>query len=818
MQYDLNLSACDISEEDILMEMEHEQEMLDAGRDKYFKQVLKERERGNVSRTGGGKTIISMMTMPLADIIVEEIARLEGGNVRRKPPELRTLKLIPPRDMAVLALMAVMDTMGQHKRERCTSQKVGFAIGNAVSSEWMAREFKRNDAGMLKAIIKRTQSRSASPAQRQKEITQKFQQMDEKNTDPMDLTEKVRLGVFILTAMERMNLVVATTVYSGKKARKEYELSNEVAEQIAKMDDMFADMQPYYGPTLIPPRRWTSTRSGGYWMGFRASNMVVARNRSNGVDFAKDEDMPRVFEAVNYLQNVPYKINEQVLEVIRQMRKSNITCASLPASELEAIPPKPHDIDTNEEARAAWKVLAREAHGRNTAAKGKILAVAKTIAVAQRYAEKPAIYFPKCVDFRGRVYDIPMFLKPQGDDLSKGLLLFANGKPLGDEGGYWLAVHGANVWGEDKCSLDDRVAWVQANETRILRAAEEPFEERFWMDADKPFQFLAFCFEWAGAVAAGDDYVSHLPIALDGSCNGLQHLSAILRDPVGGAAVNLLPAEKPQDIYTEVLNKVVAELEVRSAQGEPTAQRWIPLMKRKTVKRNVMTLPYGATRTGFADQIMEDTLRPLQRDGLCPFSEPYNAARYLGEIVWEATGQVVVAARVAMDWLQECAKIVAKEGHNVQWTTPSGFVVKQDYRKLKSRKVELQALGVRVTTRVAMGNTDKVDSRKMAASIAPNFVHAMDAAHMLRTIEVMTDTDKSLHFSMVHDSYATHAADTETLSNLIRQSFVQMYQEGDWLQRFKDEIEEQTGLELPEVPPSGDLYLPDVLKSLYFFA
>jgi DNA-directed RNA polymerase len=307
-------------------------------------------------------------------------------------------------------------------------------------------------------------------------------------------------------------------------------------------------------------------------------------------------------------------------------------------------------------------------------------------------------------------------------------------------------------------------------------------------------------------------------VALDGSCNGLQHLSAILRDPVGGAAVNLLPAEKPQDIYTEVLNKVLEVLKEKAARGEPTAQRWIPLMKRKTVKRNVMTLPYGATKTGFADQIMEDTLRPLQRDGACPFSEPYNAARYLGEIVWEATGQVVVAARVAMDWLQECAKIVAKEGHDVQWTTPSGFIVKQDYRKLDSKRVSLKALGTEVFVNVAQGPSPKLDSRKMSASIAPNFVHAMDAAHMLKTVEIMTNTDKSLHFSMVHDSYATHAADAETLSNLIRAAFVQMYQEDDWLERFKEEIEGQTGLELPAVPPQGELVLQDVLSSLYFFA
>lgn len=818
MTFDISKSPFEVTPEMMELEELHELGMEEEGKARYFKQALKDRERGNASRTGGGRVIISMMVLPLADLITEELARLESGKVRRKPPEVRTLKLLPPRDMALIALLRAVDRCALDGSARPTQQKLASSIGAGVAAEWMAREFRKNERGMLKAIIKRTQARCASPEQRQKEITQKFKEMDENHEDPLDLTEKVRLGVFLTRAMESLGIIETITSYRGRKAVIHCELTASAVEQMAKTDDAFSEMQPYFGPTLIPPKPWSSTRSGGYWLGFKGTNMVVARNRSNGVSYATAEDMPSVFEAVNYLQNVPYKINGKVLEVVKQMQRSNIACASLPPSELEAVPPKPFDIDTNEEARKVWRIAAREVHGRNTAAKGKILSVMKAVAIAKKHADSPEIYFPKCVDFRGRVYDLPMFLKPQGDDLSKGLLQFANGKPLGSEGAFWLAVHGANVWGEDKCSLDDREAWVAANESSILRAAADPFTERFWMDADKPFQFLAFCFEWAGAVAAGADFVSTLPVALDGSCNGLQHLSAMLRDPVGGEAVNLLPASKPQDIYTKVLEKVVEELKVLALRGEPTAQRWLPLMKRKTVKRNVMTLPYGATRTGFADQIMEDTLRPLQREGLCPFSEPYNAARYLGEIVWDATGQVVVAARTAMDWLQECAQIVAKKGHSVRWTTPTGFVVKQDYRKISTRKVELQALGTRVTVRVAEGVTEKVDSRKMAASIAPNFVHAMDAAHMLKTVEIMTDTDKSLHFSMVHDSYATHASNAEVLSNLIRQSFVQMYQEDNWLQRFKDELEEQTGLELPDVPPYGDLFLPDVLKSLYFFA
>lgn len=821
MTENLNLLFYDVTVEDIEKELEHEQEMLDSGKQHYFRKVMEHKERGQASMTGGSRSVIGLLAPKLADLIVEEVTRLESGSVRRKPPELKSLKLLPPRDTAVLSMMALLDICAKSvgwRRENPTTQRAGFAIGNLIASEWMAREFKRNDAGKLKSIIKRNDERCASPEVRRADIVKNFKELDESFEDPLELAEKVRLGAFLLTAMEHLGIVYSKIYTRGKRAIKEYELSDELFLQIAAMDDLISELQPYFGPTLIQPRPWTSTRSGGYYLSFRKMNMVVARNSSNGINYAADEDMPEVFRAVNYLQNVPYKVNDKILDVVKTMRKANMTCSSLPRSDLEVIPPKPFDIDTNEEARRAWRVSAREVHERNINAKGKILAVMKTLSIAQRYVDKEKIYFPKCVDFRGRVYDLPMFLKPQGDDLSKGLLQFANGKPLGEDGGYWLAVHGANVWGEDKCSLDDRVAWVMNNEAKIFAAADAPFEERFWMDADKPFQFLAFCFEWAAAREVGTEYVSHIPVALDGSCNGLQHLSAILRDPIGGAAVNLLPADKPQDIYSEVLSKVVDELNVRSKRGEPTAQRWLPLMQRKTVKRNVMTLPYGATQTGFADQIMEDTLRPLQRQGLCPFSEPYTAARYLGDIIWDVTGQVVVAARVVMDWLQECAKIVSKSGLSVCWTSPSGFKVVQDYRKSNSRQVELQALGSRIRVRVYDGQADKLDTRKMSASIAPNFVHAMDAAHMINTVNLMTDVDKSLHFSMVHDSYATHATDAESLSILIRQSFVQMYMDRHWLLDFKTQIEDQTDLALPEVPPSGDLDVSQVINSMYFFA
>ena len=41
----------------------------------------------------------------------------------------------------------------------------------------------------------------------------------------------------------------------------------------------------------------------------------------------------------------------------------------------------------------------------------------------------------------------------------------------------------------------------------------------------------------------------------DGSCNGLQHYTALGRDLKGAVGVNLVPSEVPQDIYTTVLER-----------------------------------------------------------------------------------------------------------------------------------------------------------------------------------------------------------------------------------------------------------------------
>ena len=115
--------------------------------------------------------------------------------------------------------------------------------------------------------------------------------------------------------------------------------------------------------------------------------------------------------------------------------------------------------------------------------------------------------------------------------------------------------------------------------------------------------------DWAGFKAHGCGYLSALPVQMDGTCNGLQNFSAILRDEIGGRAVNLIPSDKPQDIYTEVMNLVIHRVNADTSNEElfgtapkggedhrttvgALARGWVGNINRKVVKRPVMTLAY----------------------------------------------------------------------------------------------------------------------------------------------------------------------------------------------------------------------------------
>jgi DNA-directed RNA polymerase len=473
----------------------------------------------------------------------------------------------------------------------------------------------------------------------------------------------------------------------------------------------------------------------------------------------------------------------------------------------------------------AWKRRMARHYEEHTTNAREWAAVQRRALVVGRFRAEKEFYFPYFLDFRGRLYPFSEAINPQGDDLTKSMLEFANGEPLGEDGAYWLAVHLANNYandGLDKAPLDERVAWVEENEEAILDSAANPLDgARFWTTAEKPWQFLAACFEWAGFRVQGPEYVSHLPVNMDGSCSGLQHYSALLRDAVGGEAVNLVPRTRANDIYTKVAAR--AQVLSNTSDDAEIARMWRGKVVRKIAKQPTMTMCYAVTRTGVRKQI-QHAVRALdgaERGSYLGVEDSYQAAQFMASRVWEAIGEVVVAARVGMDFLKACASSASKSGLPLRWTSPVGFGVSQAYFELVSKKVKVHYKGVAMQLDYDIDGS-KVDRRSQASAVAPNYVHSLDSAHLMSTVNLGADNGIR-DWSVIHDSFGTHAGKVSLLNAVLREAFVQQYSV-DWLARFREEVSAQIAaagvhdFDLPEVPAKGSLDIEQVRHSEFFFA
>ena len=291
--------------------------------------------------------------------------------------------------------------------------------------------------------------------------------------------------------------------------------------------------------------------------------------------------------AVNLLQNTPWQINQRVLNVLHETWEQGIDVDGIPQREDEELPPYPSD-DCDPIEKKMWKRRAAAIYDHNAATKSRRLLVLNTQWLAKKYRDKK-FYLPHQTDFRGRCYAVPAYVNHMGADFQKSLLTFARGEKIKDDNDVeWLAIHGANCYGI-KGTFNQRVDWVEENRHNIFKIAKDPMAHvDLWRECDEPFQFLAFCFEWADYMATGVGFMTTLPCAMDASNNGLQLLGVLTRDEPSCIATNVAPSNYPQDIYGIVANKTIEFL--KQDGDSDYADKWLSYgIDRSACKRPTMT-------------------------------------------------------------------------------------------------------------------------------------------------------------------------------------------------------------------------------------
>lgn len=563
-------------------------------------------------------------------------------------------------------------------------------------------------------------------------------------------------------------------------------------------------LRPRYLPMVVPPYPWQEGTEGGY---VQIRTPFVSKPSSSQKAAMAQANLAEVYKAIQAVSSTAWRINTRILDLMKQAWDQQGGLAEIPPREDSPRPEPPKDIATNEEAKKRWKLEAHLNYEHNKKLHAQRREFLSKLDIAERFSDRAAIWFPHQIDFRSRAYPVPLYLNHQGDDICRGLLEFAHSKPAKDDRAkFWLHVHAANCAGVDKVSFADRVTWVRSNWQHITASVADPLQYTWWAEiADKkPWQFLAACI-----ALLDDEAAAHIPIQVDGTCNGLQHYAALGRDVEGAAVVNLLPADKPCDVYSKVADVARDLIKSDAAEGNPAAVLLAGQIDRDLVKQTVMTSVYGVTMVGARNQIYEK----LDKLGL-EDKQRYQASMYLSRMVLNAMEHVCVGAAGIMAWLRKLARIVAQHERDiVSWTTPMGFPVVQPYRAWRTARIRTILQDV---TMIVKDESLPPAAGRHIDGMPPNFVHSIDATHMFMTATACQA--ERIEFAAVHDNYWTHAATMDRMARINREQFIKLHSRPLLINLVNELRAKYPGREFPDPPEQGTLDLTKVYESDYFFS
>jgi len=643
-----------------------------------------------------------------------------------------------------------------------------------------------------------------------------------KSDDHVKMTNKERyyLGLNLLTILEKAGIIELRKYWDGPTSSPiAVSFSPEVTAGLTEAhSDFLTRAKIRYRPMIVPPRKHTIELSGGVHTEHLRKGMVdrgytYFHGEDYVTEFKGSEPSQAVIDGLNSLMSTEWTVNTKVLEVMEVLFKNNTKVANLPPYEMDPILIQDkQDIDdpveierVKKEKSELWSEWYKKENER--------MRMCLRLSLAKDMIAYKFFYHVYTCDFRGRAYTTTDLLSPQSGDQDRSLILFANPMKQTTRGRHWLKVHVANLFDQDKRSFTQRIQWVDNNMQMLRSINDNPFDTlELWADDKKKknqsFQRLAAVFE-----LFREDGMTQLPVGMDGSCNGIQHWAAIAKDPVIGRMVNLIQSDEPNDAYGVVasaVTKAMLPLNNKDPWVTMFLEHWEGSISRSTVKRAVMTDPYGVTTRGITDGILNDghvdwidkTLR-------------INAAKELTKYIQTAMNTLLTIPNQGKVWLKQIAKLASEKEVHLEWTTPIGFKVRHQYYGKTNGIVNLQCLTTRVQVQFNEFVRDEVNGREAQNGISPNFIHSLDASHMFATILRLAESGCD-SFSFIHDSYGTHAPLIDVLRSATQEEFVKIHKVNQ-LDVLRTQLMMYLDCDLPEVPSTGSLDINNVLESEYFF-
>ena len=645
----------------------------------------------------------------------------------------------------------------------------------------------------------------------------------------------IQIGLKLLYFLEEVGLIHSETHFKEKDKKNNIFVANEkILNDIGKSLE-FLNIS-YKIPMIVPPKKYTRVDGkdilGGFLLNDIDYTLPLIIKNSELKEQSSIKDVNIIFDTVNNLSSVGYKINTDVLEFILEKGIEY---------DLITDPDFKHPIEIKKINQK--KLTISENNSLDSFLSKKQLEM-NILGLALTFKNVPEFFIPVRIDNRGRVYCICDYLNYQGVELAKSLLLFSKGEKINKfdkQSIDYLKIFGGNCFGNgiNKKSYNDRVEWVNNNEEDILNFRNG----KLIKEADSKLLFIAFCFEYVNyhnSLFSNETYyISHFPIQLDATCNGYQHLSLLTGDEPLAGHLNLISGNKntkPNDFYDFVALKIndylisqlaeeklklnfsenVGELDVTSKEVVKkkieSFERLQKLNKtRSLVKLPIMVRAYNASKLTMIDyfkdnfdkvivnpndnkDLLESKFNITINDDKVLFKDSlYNHVHLnnkdlalLVNIMEKVISNEFPKLNEFSLYLNEIAKICVNLNITISWPLPTGLKVNQYY--VDSEAIRLKPFKFRSKTFSIKVSSGKVNKRKQIRALMPNLIHSLDAASLCLLINMFylnhCDDSKKINFFAIHDCFAVTANNVTNLIKYIKLVYIKIYSEDSYLEKF----------------------------------
>lgn len=630
-----------------------------------------------------------------------------------------------------------------------------------------------------------------------------------------DTAIAARTGAFLLWTFEDMGML-QVQLTKGKRGHNQYAISLLDDEPLTILWRNLPDSAIDRLPSREPWAEWTSTR---HVTGAR----LIKTNNKDVLAGMTPQACPLVYDMINNAQKVPWTINTEMLPIYDWCLKHKAAAFMdiWEAQNKDARTTKLREVKTiadmarRLESAPFYHLYYLDFRGRKYPATAYLHEQGSDFARSLLYR-----YKRKAITEKGFMWLQIVLATNWGGDAGR-----------------------LDKLKTDKIPIVDRVAWAETNELAMLGYAQEPTYNVGWMEADAPWQFLAGCQEllrlrrWQAQRGDMHDYsyLTGYEAYIDGSNNGCQHLAALTKDEIVAPHVNLVPLQLPGDLYRYVAGhawsnlaervkdytkedisecrvtiravrdmkqnlerltdkdaRMLAHIEHKDYRLEHTEQLakagpvyWLRFTdakdRRKLVKRNVMTLPYGGTPYGLGQQQIEDApkhgipaLRYLERSW----------GAMLGRIVYDDCRVSLARPMRLLGVFEAAGKMAEARDEFLSWTVPvTNFPVVQNYTEGVVKKVWVQygpPIGAKKSTGYYVNTLQlsvtfpeiQIHSKgKQGTGASPNCIHSFDAAHLTLTVAAC-----DFPVTTIHDSFGCLLPDMPVLYQQVRKQFVRFYE------------------------------------------